>query len=109
MKFAIFGCKKGSSRRSRYERKRTMANSRQARKRVRQAGKRTERNKSRLSRVRTYIKNVESAINEGDRDAAVAAISALQPEIMRGVTKGVLHKNTASRKLSRLSKRVQAL
>lgn len=86
-----------------------MPNTLQARKRVRQAAKATERNKSRISRVRTFIKNVEGAIEAGDKEAATTAIIQLQPEIMRGVTKGVLHKKTASRKLSRLSKRVQAL
>lgn len=86
-----------------------MANTSQARKRVRQAVKRTATNRSRMSRVRTYIKNVEGALEAGDKDAASAAIIQLQPEIMRGVTKGVLHKRTAARKLSRLSRRVNAL
>lgn len=62
-----------------------------------------------MSRVRTSIKSVEQAIDSGDKEAASAALLALQPEIMRGVTKGVLHKNTAARKLSRLTKRARAL
>ncbi len=86
-----------------------MANSPQARKRVRQAAKRTEINKSRRSRIRTYLRAVEEAITAGDHGKAQDALKAAQPEIMRGVSKGVLHKNTASRKISRLNKRVKAL
>lgn len=86
-----------------------MANSPQARKRVRQAAKRTEINKSRRSRIRTYLRAVEEAITAGDHSKAQDALKAAQPEIMRGVSKGVLHKNTASRKISRLNKRVKAL
>jgi small subunit ribosomal protein S20 len=66
-------------------------------------------NKARLSRIRTQVKKVESAIASGDKAAASAALQAAQPELMRGVSKGVVHKNTASRKISRLSKRVAAL
>lgn len=86
-----------------------MANSPQARKRVRQAEKRTEINKNRKSRVRTFIRKVEEAIASGDGDAAKAALIAAQPEIMRGANKGILHKNTASRKVSRLAQRVKTM
>lgn len=86
-----------------------MANSPQAKKRARQAERRTEVNKARRSRIRTFLRNVEEAIASGDADAAKAALQAAQPELMRGVTKGVVHKNTASRKMSRLASRVKAL
>ena len=86
-----------------------MANSPQAKKRARQIERRTEVNKGRQSRIRTFLRKVEEAITGGDQAAAAAALKAAQPEIMRGVTKGVLHKNTASRKVSRLSARVKAL
>lgn len=86
-----------------------MPNIQSAKKRVRQTERRTEVNRSRRGRIRTYIKKVESAIESGDKSAAEAALVAAQPEIMRGVTKGVWHKNTASRKMSRLSARIKAL
>ena len=86
-----------------------MANSRQARKRAKQALRRTQVNRSRNSRIRTFIRRVESAIESGDGQAASAAFRLAQPEIMRGVTKGVLHRNTASRRVSNLAKRVKAL
>ncbi|MAS42121.1 SSU ribosomal protein S20P [Albimonas donghaensis] len=86
-----------------------MANSPSARKRIRQAERRTAVNKARRSRIRTYLRKVEEAIASGDAAKATDALRAAQPEIMRGVTKGVLHKNTASRKVSRLSARVKAL
>jgi small subunit ribosomal protein S20 len=86
-----------------------MANSPQAKKRARQNEKRFAVNKARRSRIRTYLRNVEEAITAGDKDAAQAALRAAQPELMRGVTKGVFHKNTAARKMSRLSARVNAL
>ncbi|MEO9822932.1 MAG: 30S ribosomal protein S20 [Paracoccaceae bacterium] len=86
-----------------------MANSPQAKKRARQAARRLEVNKSRRSRIRTYLRAVEEAIASGDKDAAAAALKAAQPELMRGVTKGVYHKNTASRKMSRLAARVKAV
>lgn len=86
-----------------------MANSPQAKKRARQAEHRTEVNKGRRSRIRTFLRKVEEAIAGGDKAAASAALKDAQPEIMRGVTKGVLHKNTASRKVSRLSARVKSL
>ena len=86
-----------------------MANSPQAKKCARQNEKRFAVNKARRSRIRTYLRKVEEAIASGDRDAATAALKAAQPELMRGVTKGVFHKNTASRKVSRLASRVKAL
>ena len=66
-------------------------------------------NKSRISRIRTYLRKVEEAIESGDQKSASTAFKNAQPEIQRGVSKGVLHKNTASRKLSRLSKRIKAM
>jgi small subunit ribosomal protein S20 len=86
-----------------------MANTPQAKKRARQIERRTEVNKARRSRIRTYLRKVEEAIEGGDQTVAAAALKEVQPEMMRGVTKGVLHKNTASRKISRLSARVKAL
>lgn len=86
-----------------------MANSPQAKKRARQGARRLEVNKARRSRIRTYLRAVEEAIASGDKDAAAAALKAAQPELMRGVTKGVYHKNTASRKMSRLAARVKAV
>ncbi len=86
-----------------------MANSPSSKKRARQTERRTDVNKARRSRIRTYIRKVEEAIASGDATAAAEALRAAQPEIMRGVTKGVAHKNTASRKVSRLAGRVNAL
>ena len=86
-----------------------MANSPSAKKRARQADRRAAVNKMRRSRVRTFIRNVEEAIAAGDKAAAEAALKAAQPEIMRGASKGVLHRNTASRKVSRLHHRVNAM
>jgi small subunit ribosomal protein S20 len=86
-----------------------MANTPQARKRIRRNERRAEINGNRIGRIRTFVKKVESAIEGGDKVAAQAALSAAQPELDRGVARGVLHRNTASRKLSRLSKRVAAL
>lgn len=86
-----------------------MANTIQSKKRARQNEKRFAVNKARRSRIRTYLRKVEEAIASGDKEAAVSALRAAQPELMRGVTKGVFHKNTASRKISRLSSRVKAL
>ena len=86
-----------------------MANSPSARKRVRSAARRTEINKARRSRVRTYVRKVEEAIAAGDKTAAQDALRVAQPELMRAVTKGVMHKNTSSRKVSRLSARVSAM
>ena len=86
-----------------------MANSPQSKKRARQSEARFAVNKSRRSRIRTFIRKVEEAIASGDKTAAAAAFQLAQPEMMRGVTKGVLHKNTVARKLSRLSARIKAL
>lgn len=86
-----------------------MANTPQARKRIRRNERRAEINGARISRIRTFVKKVESAIEGGDKPAATAALLAAQPELDRGVARGVLHKNTASRKLSRLSKAVASL
>jgi small subunit ribosomal protein S20 len=86
-----------------------MANTPQAKKRIRRNARRAEINGARVSRIRTFVKQVEAAIESGDKEQAMAAIRRVQPEIARGVSKGVLHKNTASRKISRLSKRVAAL
>ena len=80
-----------------------------AEKRVRQTAKRTAVNKNRKSQVKGAIRKVEDALNAGDKAAAVAALKAAEPEIMRGVSKGVIHKNTGSRKVSRLNARVKAL
>ncbi len=76
---------------------------------MRQTKRRTEINRARMSRVRTFVKKVETAIEAGDKTAAAAALKMAQPEIMRGVTKGILHRNTASRRVSRLSARVKAM
>ena len=86
-----------------------MANSPQSKKRARQSARRLEVNKSRRSRIRTFLRRVEEAIASGDQDAAATALKLAQPELMRGVTKGVYHKNTASRKMSRLAARVKAI
>jgi len=86
-----------------------MANTPQARKRIRRNDARAVINGSRISRIRTFVKKVESAIEGGDKTAAAAALKEAQPELARGVARGVLHRNTASRKLSRLTKRVSAL
>lgn len=84
-----------------------MANSPQSKKRARQSDARYAVNKARRSRIRTFIRKVEEAIASGNTDAAVAALRAAQPEMARGVSKGVLHKNTVARKMSRLSARVK--
>ncbi|WP_265501504.1 30S ribosomal protein S20 [Paracoccus beibuensis] len=86
-----------------------MANTPQSKKRARQIERRTDVNKARRSRIRTYLRKVEEAIASGNADAAKDALRNAQPELMRGVTKGVVHKNTASRKISRLAARVKAL
>lgn len=86
-----------------------MANTPQAKKRIRRNAARTIVNGNRVGRIRTFIKKCESALIAGDKDAASAALVQVQPELMRGVAKGVYHKNTASRKFSRLSKAVAAL
>ena len=86
-----------------------MANSRSAKKSIRQIVRRTAVNRNRIGRIRTFMKKVEEAIETGDKEAANSAFRAAQPEIHRGVTKGVLHKNTAARRLSRMSRRIRAL
>lgn len=86
-----------------------MAHHKSAIKRIRQTERRTDVNRARVSRIRTFIKKVELAVQGGDAAAAKAALQAAQPEIMRGVTKGVLKLGTASRKVSRLAARVKAL
>ncbi|WP_375402461.1 30S ribosomal protein S20 [uncultured Sphingomonas sp.] len=86
-----------------------MANTPQAKKRIRRNDRRAEINGNRVGRIRTFIKKVESALALGDKTAAAEALHAAQPELQRGVSKGVLHKNTASRKFARLTKRVGAL
>jgi small subunit ribosomal protein S20 len=86
-----------------------MANTPQAKKRIRRNNLRAEINGARMSRIRSFVKKVETAIETGDKDAAKTALQAAQPEMARGVARGVLHKNTVARKISRLSKRVAAL
>ncbi|WP_308917123.1 30S ribosomal protein S20 [Jannaschia sp. LMIT008] len=86
-----------------------MANSPQAKKRARQNADRFTVNRARRSRIRTYLRKVEEAIAAGDQDAAQAALREAQPHLMKGVTKGIVHKNTAARKMSRLSSRVKGL
>lgn len=86
-----------------------MANTPQARKRIRRNNRRAEINTARVSRIRGFVKKVEVAIESGDKKAAEAALKDAQPEMARGVARGVFHKNTVARKMSRLSKRVAAL
>lgn len=86
-----------------------MANTPSAEKRIRRNARRAAVNKARKSRIRTFVKKVESAIESGARADALRAFAVAQPELMRGVAKGVLHRNTAARKISRLSKRIAAL
>jgi len=86
-----------------------MANTPQAKKRIRRNDNRAEINGARMSRIRSFVKKVETALDAGDKEAAKTALQAAQPEMARGVARGVLHKNTVARKMSRLSKRVAAL
>jgi len=86
-----------------------MANTPQAKKRIRRNDRRADINGARVSRIRTFVKKVESALASGNKDDAKSALAAAQPELQRGVSKGVLHKNTVARKISRLTKRVHAL
>jgi small subunit ribosomal protein S20 len=86
-----------------------MANTASARKRNRQTKRRTERNQARKSRMRTFIKKVETAIASGDKQTAGAALQAAQPEMQRAANKGIVHKNTVGRRISRLSARIKAL
>ena len=86
-----------------------MANTPQAKKRIRRNARRAEVNGNRVGRIRTFVKKAEAALASGDKDAAAAAVLQMQPELAKGVAKGVLHRNTASRKFSRLTKRLSAL
>jgi small subunit ribosomal protein S20 len=86
-----------------------MANTPQAKKRIRRNDRRAEINGARVSRIRTFVKQVEAALASGDKQQAEAAIRKVQPELARGVAKGVVHKNTAARKFSRLTRRIAAL
>jgi small subunit ribosomal protein S20 len=86
-----------------------MANTSSAKKAARKITARTDVNRNRRGRVRTYVRKVEEAIASGDKAAAAAALKAAEPELMRAATKGVVHKNTASRKVSRLAARVKAI
>ena len=86
-----------------------MAHHRSAKKRIRQTEKRTAINRARTSRIKTFIKKVESAVSEGDAEAARHAFSEAEPEIRRGVVKGVLKRNTASRRISRLARSINSL
>ena len=86
-----------------------MANTSSAKKRVRRDETKTSVNISRRSRIRTYIKKVEVAIEGGNKEAANAALKSAQPELMRGVTRGIYKKNTAARKISRLSRRIKLI
>ncbi len=86
-----------------------MANTPQAKKRIRRNERRAEVNGARVGRIRTFVKKAEAALASGDKAAATAAMSAMRPELARGVAKGVVHKNTAARKFSRLTKRLAAL
>ena len=86
-----------------------MANTPQAKKRIRRNDRRAEVNGARVGRIRTFVKRVEAALASGDKAAATAALQQVQPELARGVSKGVLHKNTASRKFARLTKALSAI
>jgi small subunit ribosomal protein S20 len=86
-----------------------MANTPQAKKRIRRNNRRAVINSNRIGRIRTFVKKVEAALSDGDKAAATTALAAAQPEMAKGVAKGVLHKNTASRKFARLTKAVAAL
>jgi small subunit ribosomal protein S20 len=86
-----------------------MANTPSAKKAARKIARRTEVNKTARTRMRTYIRKVEEAIATGDKEAARTALKVAQPQIMKAATKGIVHQNAASRKVSRLSHRVEAL
>jgi small subunit ribosomal protein S20 len=86
-----------------------MANHKSAEKRIRRNERRREINKARVSRIRGFVKRVETAIASGDRAAAQEALKTAQPEMQRGVSRGVLHRNTVARKISRLSHRIKAM
>lgn len=93
----------------RYGANEVMANHPSAKKRIRQTERRTDVNVARRSRVRTYLKTVESAIAAGDKEAASTALKAAQPELHRIVANGIIHRNLAARKISRLSRRINAI
>jgi small subunit ribosomal protein S20 len=86
-----------------------MANHKSAKKRIRRNTKRAQINRHRVSRIRTFVARVETAIDSGDKEAANLALVAAQPEMQRGVGKGVLHRNTVNRKISRLNSRIKTL
>lgn len=86
-----------------------MANTKSAKKATRAAARRNDVNKNRMSRIRSSVRRVEEALDSGDQAAAQVALATAQPELMRGAQKGVLHKNAAARKVSRLTRRVKAL
>ncbi len=86
-----------------------MANHKSSKKRILRNNKRNEINSNRISRIRTYIKKVETEISSENRDKANEAFKLAMPEIQRGVSKGLMHKNTASRKLSRLSNKIKSI
>ncbi len=86
-----------------------MANTPQAKNRIRRNQRRAEINGARIGRIRTFVKKVEAALAAGDKSVATTALAAAQPEMARGVAKGLIHRNTASRKFSRLTKRVASL
>ena len=86
-----------------------MPNIESAKKRMRQAARKTEVNRARRSRIRTFIKKIDLAVQAGDKSGAELALKFAQPEIMRGVTRGIMHRNTAARKISRMAARIQAL
>lgn len=86
-----------------------MANTSSAKKATRKIARQTETNRNRISRMRTFVRKVEEAVASGDKAAAAEALKAAQPELMRAVSRGVLHRNTVSRKISRLAARVKAV
>lgn len=86
-----------------------MATHKSAMKRIRQTKRRTEANRARLSRLRTFVRKVEEAIAKGNKDEAKAALRAAEPELMRGAARGLIHRNTVARKVSRLSARIKAM
>jgi len=86
-----------------------MAHHTSAKKRIRQTERKTQVNHSRISRIRTFVRKVEEAIVGGDKELAASAFQDAQPELMRGVNKGVMHRNTVARRISRLSRRINAM
>jgi small subunit ribosomal protein S20 len=86
-----------------------MANHQSAKKRIRRTARRTEINRSRRGRIRTHVRKVEEAIESGDKALAESAMQSAMPELHRGVLRGILHKNTVARKISRLTKRINTL